>query len=100
MRISGYGEFQQLRKLAQKDDAQLKENADKAEQNAEAGETADSVLITPEARRKAKLRQASDFRQAKVDAVRARLDAGTLVTPESLKNGAKKMLDSMFSSEL
>lgn len=100
MRISGYGEFQQMRKLAQKDDAQLKENAEKAEQNVEAGEAADSVLITPEARRKAKMRQASDFRQAKVDDVRSRLEAGTLVSADALKSGTKKMLDSLFSGSL
>lgn len=89
-----------MRKLAQKDDAQLKENAERAEQNAEAGEATDSVLITPEARRKAKMRQVSDFRQAKVDDVRARLESGTLVTPDTLKNGTKKMLDSLFSGGL
>ncbi len=98
MKISGYGEFQQMRKLAQKDDAQLKENAERAAENSD--EQSDSVLITPEARRKAKLRQASDFRQAKVADVKARLDAGTLVTPESLKSGAKNMLDSLMTGEL
>ncbi|MCL2001166.1 MAG: flagellar biosynthesis anti-sigma factor FlgM [Planctomycetes bacterium] len=98
MKISGYGEFQQMRKLSQKDDAQLKENAERAAENAE--ENSDSVLITPAARRKAKLRLASDFRQAKVADVKERLEAGTLVTPESLKSGSKKMLDSLFSGEL
>jgi flagellar biosynthesis anti-sigma factor FlgM len=98
MKISGYGEFQQLRKMAQKDDAQLKENAERAEQNAE--ESSDAVSISPEARRRAKLRAASDFRQAKVDDVKARLEAGTLVTPDSLRNGTRKMVDGLLNGDL
>lgn len=98
MKIYGYGEFQQLRKMSQKDDAQNKENAERAEQNAE--ESSDAVVISSEARRKIKLRQASDFRQAKVDDVRSRLEAGTLVTDESLKSGARKMLDGLVSGDL
>ena len=98
MRISGYGEFQQLRKLSQKDDAHLKETAERAEQTAEtAAADSDSVLISPETRRKARLRLASDFRQEKVADVRTRLESGTLVTSEAIKNGTKKMLDSLFS---
>lgn len=99
MKISAYGEFQQMRKLSQKDDAQLKENADRAKEAADE-ESSDAVLISPEARRKGKLRMASDYREAKVADVKARLEAGTLVTPESLKNGTQKMLDSMFSGDL
>jgi len=100
MKISGYGEFQQLRRSSQRDDAQLKEEAERAKENAEAGESSDAVLISPEARRKGKLRMASDYRQAKVDDVKARLEAGTLVTPDSLKSGTKKMLDGLFSGDL
>jgi anti-sigma28 factor (negative regulator of flagellin synthesis) len=100
MRISGYGEFQQLRKLSQKDDAQLKETAERAEQTVEtAAANSDSVLISPETRRKAKLRLASDFRQERVDDVRTRLEAGTLVTPEAIENGTRKMLDNLFSGD-
>lgn len=100
MKIFGYGEFHQMRKASQKDDAQLKETAEKAEQNEEAGESTDAVSISPKARRKGKLRMASDFRQAKVADVQVRLEAGTLVTPESLKSGTGKMLDNLFSGEL
>lgn len=100
MKISAYGEFQQMRKLSQKDDAHLKETADREKEAAEAQESSDAVLISPEARRKGKLRMASDFREAKVADVKARLEAGTLVTPESLKSGTRKMLDGMLSGEL
>lgn len=100
MKIFGYGEFQQMRKMSQKDDAQLKETAEKAEQNEETAESADAVSISPEARRKGKLRMASDFRQAKVADVQARMEAGTLVTPESLKSGTRKMIEGLFSGEL
>jgi len=99
MKISGYGEFQQMRKMAQKDDAQLKEAAEKAEMGEEL-EASDAVSISPEARRKGKLRMASDYRQAKVADVKARLEDGTLVNPDSLRSGARKMLDGLFSGEL
>ena len=99
MKISGYGEFQQMRKMSQKDDAQLKENAERAEQNEEL-DTSDAVSISPEARRKGKLRMASDYREAKVADVRAKMESGTLVTPESLRSSTRKMLEGLFSGEL
>ena len=100
MKISGYGEFQQMRKAAQKDDAHLREAAEKTEQqeNAEAAKGV-SVSISPEARRKGKLRMASDYREAKVADVRTRMEEGTLVTEESLRSGTRKMLNGLFSGE-
>ncbi len=98
MKISGYGEFQQMRKAAQKDDAQLKETADKNEELQES--SSDAVSISPEARRKGKLRMASDYRQDKVADIKARMAAGTLVNDESLKSGMRKMLGSMLSGDL
>ena len=101
MKIQGYGEFQQMRKMSQKDDAKLREDAEKEEQTSEATSSAsDAVMISPEARRKMKLRQASDFREAKVADVKARLEAGTLVTDSSLKSGTRKMLESFLSGEI
>lgn len=100
MKISGYGEFQQMRKMSQKDDAQLRETADRAAEQSEELESSDAVSISPEARRKGKLRMASDYRQAKVADVKARLEAGSLVTPEALRSGTGKMLDGMFSGDL
>ncbi len=97
MKISGYGEFQQMRKMSQKDDATLKENADKTEQNED---SSDAVSISPEARRKGKLRMASDYRAAKVADVRARMEDGTLMTPEAVRSGTEKMLGSLLSGEL
>ena len=102
MRLQGYGEFQQMRKMVQKDDSSIKEKAEREEKEAAAssGSSSDSVLISPETKRKMKLRQASDFREAKVADVKARLEAGTLVTPESLRSGTGKMLDSLASGDL
>lgn len=101
MKISGYGEFQQLRKSLQKDDAELRENAERAEKAEEAeGSKSYAVSISPEARRKGKLRMASDFRADKVADVKARLEAGTLVTNESLKSGTQKMITNLISGEL
>ncbi len=87
-----------MRKMVQKDDQTLKENAERAEQAENAD--GDAVSISPEARRRGKLRQASDYREAKVAEIRARLDNGTLVTEESLKSGAKKMLDNLVAGDL
>ncbi len=100
MRISGYGEFQQMRKTVQKDDAQSKDKAKKdlSEQNVTGQD--DAVQISGEARTKIKMRQASDFREAKVADVKERLNAGTLVTPESLKRGTSKMLDGLISGQM
>ncbi len=102
MKIYGYGEFQQMRKATQKDDAQVRENAEKSEQATEHAEASQgvSVSISAEARRKGKLRMASDYREAKVADVKARMESGTLVNEESLKSGTRKMLNSLFSGEL
>ena len=89
-----------MRKTAQRDDAQLKEDAERAKESEEAGESSDAVHISPEARRKGKLRMASDYRQAKVADVKARLEAGTLVTPDSLRSGARKMIDGLLSGDI
>ncbi len=90
-----------MRKASQKDDAQLKDAAERSEaEDVESGSASDAVSISPEARRKGKLRMASDFREAKVADVKARLEAGTLVTPESLASGTRKMLEGLASGEL
>ena len=101
MKIQGYGEFQQLRKASQKDDAKLRESVDRTEADeAEGGVFSDAVSISPESRRRGKLRMASDFRQERVADVKARLEEGVLVTPEALKSGTSKMLSSLLSGEL
>lgn len=103
MRISGYGEFQQMRKLVQKDEAQNgkdKAGNDNHESAGIAAGDSDAVQISAAARQKAKLRGASDFREAKVADVREKMLAGTLVTPESLKRGTSKMLDSLIGGDL
>lgn len=100
MKISGYGEFQQLRKSMQMDEAQQRDSAERREKaELEAGNS-DAVSISPQARRKGKLRMASDFRADKVADVKARLEAGTLVTEESLRSGTRKMVDGLVSGEL
>ena len=101
MRISGYGEFQQMPKAVQKDETQYSDKAKKdiSDQNGTAGKD-DADQISDEARVKIKMRQASDFREAKVADVKERLDAGTLVTPESLKRGTSKMLDGLITGQL
>lgn len=99
MRVSGYGEFQQMRKLVQKEDVLEKEKSGENRETRAAAE-GDAVQISSAARSKAKLRQASDFREEKVRGVREKMESGTLVTDESLRSGTRKMLDSLISGEL
>lgn len=101
MQIHGYGEFQQLRKSSQKDGAAIRgESSDRAERSEdEASGSSDAVTISPEARQKIKMRQASDFRADKVADVKARLEAGTLVTDDALRSGTGKMLNSLVSGD-
>lgn len=103
MKVSGYGEFQQLRKLVQKDEQQ--QGKDKAANNDNeslglSGSDSDAVQISPTARRKARIRAASDFREAKVAEVREKLESGTLLDPESVRGGVSKMLNSLVSGDL
>lgn len=103
MRVSGYGEFQQMRKLASKEDAQTKNKTTSDGSSDNAGALAgdnDAVQISSEARQKIRMRQASDLREARVADVREKMNAGTLVTPESLKRGTAKMLDGLISGDL
>lgn len=100
MRIGGYGEFQQMRKLASKEDSQNKDKLNKESDAALVQAGDDAVQISGEARRKIKMRQASDFREAKVAEVREKLNAGTLVSPESLKSGTTKMLQNLINGDL
>ncbi|MDR1613804.1 MAG: flagellar biosynthesis anti-sigma factor FlgM [Planctomycetota bacterium] len=99
MRVSGYGEFQQMRKLVQKEDALEKDKSGEG-RAARAASAGDAVQISDAARSKARLRQASDYREARVRNVREKLESGTLVTPESLRGGTRKMLDALVAGEL
>jgi anti-sigma28 factor (negative regulator of flagellin synthesis) len=88
-----------MRKLVQKDEPREKD-ASVGNRGANAAAGSDAVQISSAARNRAKLRAASDYREEKVRSVRERLEDGTLVTPESLRSGTRKMLDSLFSGEL
>ena len=100
MKINGYGEFNQLRRLVQKDE---EKNSGKGAKNASASaeapaapEKGDAVQISPEARMRGKLRLIPEVREAAVARVKSKMDSGTLVTDESLRSGSRKMLESLL----
>ena len=98
MKINGYGEFNQLRRLVQKDDEKTSGKAAKkaAAESQTAPENGDAVQISPEARMRGKLRSMPEVREAVVARVKAKMDAGTLVTDESIRSGSRKMLESLL----
>ncbi|MDR3210840.1 MAG: flagellar biosynthesis anti-sigma factor FlgM [Planctomycetota bacterium] len=99
MKISGYGEFQQMRKLASREDAIERSKKDKTEEATVSEGSGDAVQISDEARRKIKMRQAPEFREAKVADVRERLEDGSLVNPESLRRGVSRMVTDLIAND-
>lgn len=107
MNIGNFGEFQQLRRSASKED--MKANAaarayQAAEPEAKAADKeqprGDAVSISPEARRLGRLSQLPDARADVVADARARLDAGGLDTPEAVERGTRNMLAALFGDDL
>ena len=97
MKINGYGEFNQMRRLVQKDEEKTSgRDAKKApvETPPAKSENGDAVQISQESRMRGKLRLIPEAREAVIARVQAKMDAGTLVTDESLRSGGRKMLES------
>ncbi len=94
MRISGYGEFESVRKSIQKDERSQERRTKPADvPSGSTGE--DAVQISPLGKFMSKLRTIPEVRTEKVEAARAKLEAGTLVNDESLSDGIRKMLNSI-----
>lgn len=101
MKITGYGEFHQMRKAVQKDEP--RGNSGKARDITDqlvSDASSDAVEISPEARFKMKFRQIPDVRQERLDQIKEKMANGTLVTPDSLERGTSKMLLNMLGNTL
>ena len=98
MKIHGYGEFHQMRRLVQKDE-EKGSGKDSKKSSAETpvkSENGDAVQISQEGRMRGKLRSIPEVRETVIARVKAKMDSGTLVTDESLRSGSRKMLESLL----
>ena len=99
MRISGYSEFENIRKAVQKDDQPKKKEEEDGVRVARQ-QTSDQADVSASARMflmrdKAvkSLEKIPDPREDKVKEVLEKLDKGTLMTPEAVKESIGRMID-------
>lgn len=103
MHINGFGEFQQLRRTASRDDVRAAHaNKAYATQNEAAAEKpeGDAVSISPMARNLARLHQMPEGNADRVAELKAKLENGELDTPEALERGTHNMLAALFNDDL
>jgi hypothetical protein len=91
MRVQGYGELENVHKSVRKDGAK-KPQPPPAEAGAQKPGEADAVAISPQARLLAKIRQLPEVRQEEVRKALAKLEDGTLTSPEAVEQGIQDML--------
>lgn len=97
MRVGGLGEFESLRKVVQKDEK--KSQPSQSANRAERAVRQDEIELSPSARAFGKLKQIPDVRQERLAEIRAKMEEGTLVTPERVKDGIRSMLEDMLSGQ-
>ena len=91
MRIHGFGEFENIQKAVRKDGAK-KLQSSSAEAGAQKAGGSDAVAISPQARLLAKIRQLPEVRQEEVRKALAKLEDGTLTSPEAVQQSVQEML--------
>lgn len=97
MKVGGLGEFESIRKAMQREEAK-KSPADAASGRADAASRADdAVQISGTAKALGKLRQIPDVRQAEIDRVLKKMENGSLMTPEAVKESVARMLENLLS---
>lgn len=99
MRISGYGEFESIRKAVQKDD-QPKKKAEEQSTRTSRQTAPDQADVSTSARMylmrdKAvkSLEKIPDPREDKVREVLEKMEKGTLMTPDAVKESIGRMID-------
>lgn len=99
MRISGYGEFESIRKTVQKEDQVQRKQEDDKSKSARA-QTSDQAEVSTTARlyqmrdvAVKKLEQIPDPRDDKVREVLEKMERGTLMTPDAVKESIGRMID-------
>ena len=94
MKIGGFGELENLRKAASREDSGTSKRAG-AKESSSASTRSDEVELSGEARVMGKLSQVPDIREQKLEAIRSQVDKGEYVTRERLYNGIRKMLSDL-----
>lgn len=98
MRISGMGEFESIRKALQKDSAR-KPAADAYSAGDAAPASSDEIQISDQAKMLGKLRKIPDIRQAEIERVLSKMENGSLMTPEAIKESVAQLLENMISGD-
>jgi flagellar biosynthesis anti-sigma factor FlgM len=100
MKIHGSGEAENLHKALQKESVRRGKGRDqspaKGASSSSSASRSDAVEISPKAKLFGKLRAIPEIRSAEVERIRAKLEDGSLVTPEALRDGVEKMLKNIL----
>ena len=95
MKIGGLGDFESIRKASQKDESRNTASA-RMQSSASSESRSDAVQISPKAKMLGMLTQIPELREDKIAEIRAKLEDGTLMTEESVREGITNMLESML----
>ncbi len=99
MRISGYGEFESIRKTVQKDDSvRKKETEEKTTVTSkpaldQADVSASARMYQMRDKAVEGLKKIPDPREEKVNEILEKMEKGTLMTPDAVKESIGRMLD-------
>lgn len=95
MKIGGFGELESIRKTLQKD-AGVSQSIQEEQAERSSASQADAVEISDQAKVLGKLSKTSDVRSEELSRVKEKLDDGTLVTDESVREGVSKLLGNLL----
>lgn len=96
MRVGGYGELENIRKLMQKEEGKHRSTPSPVTSSYAAATNSDAVEISEQAKMLGKLRQIPDLRQEKIEEVLEELNHGTLMTPEAVKESVARLLEGIL----
>jgi len=94
MKIGGLGEFENIRKAVQKDDPPKAKPSPTAPRDAVSRE--DAVEISGSARMLGTLKKIPDVRQEEIDRVLTKLNNGTLMTPEAVRESVARLIENLM----
>ena len=95
MKIGGPSEFERIRKAMQKQQAK-KAPVSARTASGESAKREDEVELSSQAKLLGKLREIPDIRAAEIEKVLAKLEDGTLMTPEAVKESVANLLENLL----
>lgn len=95
MKVGGFGELENLRRSAQREDTRASRQSPTPAEPQGQGAKTDEVQVSGEARVMGKLSQVPDVRRQKVEAIKQEVAEGRHVTRERLHNGIRKLLQDL-----